>query len=34
MVGFRAAALIGAASAALAAGSALFLIHPRAAPVR
>jgi hypothetical protein len=31
MVGFRAAALLGAASAALAAGSALFLIHPRAA---
>jgi hypothetical protein len=34
IVGFRAAALIGAASAALAAGSALFLIHPRAASVR
>jgi EmrB/QacA subfamily drug resistance transporter len=34
MVGFRAAALIGAASAALAACSALFLIHPRAAPAR
>jgi predicted MFS family arabinose efflux permease len=34
MVGFRAAALIGAASAALAAGSALFLIRPRAAPAR
>jgi EmrB/QacA subfamily drug resistance transporter len=33
MVGFRAAALIGAASAALAAGSALFLIRPRAAHV-
>jgi EmrB/QacA subfamily drug resistance transporter len=30
MVGFRAAALIGAASAALAAGSALLLVHPRA----
>jgi hypothetical protein len=29
MVGFRAAALIGAASAALAAVSALFLIRPR-----
>jgi EmrB/QacA subfamily drug resistance transporter len=34
MLGFRAAALIGAASAALAAASALLLIHPRAAPVR
>jgi EmrB/QacA subfamily drug resistance transporter len=34
MVGFRVAALIGAASAALAAGSALFLIHPRAASAR
>jgi EmrB/QacA subfamily drug resistance transporter len=34
MVGFRAAALIGAASAALAAGSALFLIHPRAESTR
>ncbi len=34
MVGFRAAALIGAASAALAAGSALFLIRPGAAHVR
>jgi EmrB/QacA subfamily drug resistance transporter len=34
MVGFRAAALIGAASAALAAGAALFLIHPRAASAR
>jgi EmrB/QacA subfamily drug resistance transporter len=34
MVGFRAAAMIGAASAALAAGSALFLIYPRAASVR
>jgi hypothetical protein len=34
MVGFRAAALIGAASAALAAGAALFLIHPRAALAR
>jgi EmrB/QacA subfamily drug resistance transporter len=32
MVGFRAAALIGAASATLAAGSALFLIQPRSAP--
>jgi EmrB/QacA subfamily drug resistance transporter len=31
MVGFRAAALIGAASAALAAGSSLFLVHSRAA---
>jgi predicted MFS family arabinose efflux permease len=31
LVGFRAAALIGAASAALAAGSALLLIHSRAA---
>jgi EmrB/QacA subfamily drug resistance transporter len=30
MVGFRAAALIGAASAAIAAGSALFLVEPRA----
>jgi EmrB/QacA subfamily drug resistance transporter len=34
MVGFHAAALIGAASAALAAGSALFLIHARAASAR
>lgn len=34
MLGFRAAALVGAASAALAAGSVLLLIHPRAAPVR
>src|SRR6202011_5608557 len=34
MVGFRVAALVGAASAALAAGSALFLIHPRAASAR
>jgi EmrB/QacA subfamily drug resistance transporter len=31
LVGFRAAALIGAASAALAAGSALLLLHSRAA---
>jgi EmrB/QacA subfamily drug resistance transporter len=31
MVGFRAAALIGAGSAAVAAGSALFLVDPRAA---
>src|SRR5579863_5902988 len=34
MIGFRAAALIGAASAALAAGSALCLIRPRAAHLR
>jgi hypothetical protein len=34
VLGFRAAAFIGAASAALAAGSALLLIHPRTAPVR
>ncbi len=34
MVGFRAAALIGAASAALAAGSALLLIRPRAVSAR
>jgi EmrB/QacA subfamily drug resistance transporter len=34
MVGFRAAALIGAASAAFAAGAVLFLIHPRAASAR
>jgi EmrB/QacA subfamily drug resistance transporter len=34
MVGFRAAALIGAASAAFAAGAVLFLIHPRAASSR
>jgi EmrB/QacA subfamily drug resistance transporter len=34
MVGFRAAALVGAASAAFAAGSALLLVHPRAASVR
>ena len=34
VVGFRAAALIGAASAALAAGSALFLIRPRTVPAR
>jgi EmrB/QacA subfamily drug resistance transporter len=34
MVGFRAAALIGAASAALAAGSAMFLIHPGPVPAR
>jgi EmrB/QacA subfamily drug resistance transporter len=34
MVGFRAAALIGAASAAFAAGSALLLVHPRAASAR
>jgi hypothetical protein len=32
VIGFRAAALIGAALAALAAGSAMLLIHPRAAP--
>jgi MFS family permease len=32
MVGFRAAALIGAASAALAAGFALVLVEPRRAP--
>jgi predicted MFS family arabinose efflux permease len=34
MVGFRVAALIGAASAALAAGSALFLVRPRTASAR
>ena len=34
MVGFRAAALIGAASAAFAAGSALLLVHPRTASAR
>jgi EmrB/QacA subfamily drug resistance transporter len=34
MVGFRAAALIGAASAAFAAGSAVFLVRPRTASAR
>src|ERR1700722_5450361 len=34
MVGFRVAALIGAASAAFAAGSALFLVRPRTASAR
>jgi EmrB/QacA subfamily drug resistance transporter len=34
MVGFRAAALIGAASAAFAAGSALLLVHPRTVSAR
>jgi len=34
MIGFRAAALIGAASAAVAAASALLLVHPRAASAR